>query len=425
MDDTLLEQTKLIPQPEKAQHQSYNDRVCAKCMGHRHLCGIKPCPILMRAKAQAQIDSAFTGTDLVGASPPSVFVGESGYPKVLAGPLVPPLRSEEAAYMERPDHWLTKSIDEILSLRFSLVRTKKYIPVTSASNPSRDLAETQTLALSESPIVSEATLLKRPQFTTVFSDVTLPIGPSAPLRTFKLDDNPKVPKAIDKVASDTDLKAVTGIKELFDDGIRLEHITRLLSVGTIGQKKKRRLVPTKWSITATDDIIGKQLHQEVLRNPWINDYRVSIDRALGNTVALLFLPSGWQFEAMESWLGGLRPPIITDHEWFKGRKDYAKDVVGAYYATRLPALEYLSNIGRQAGVIVFMEIDPQQWVPLGVWRFREIAKRALETRVNSYTSLDEALMEIASHLRIPMHRWLETSKIYPEFKAQTKLSDFL
>ena len=379
----------------------------------------------MRAKAQAQIDSAFTGTDLVGASPPSVFVGESGYPKVLAGPLVPPLRSEEAAYMERPDHWLTKSIDEILSLRFSLVRTKKYIPVTSASNPSRDLAETQTLALSESPIVSEATLLKRPQFTTVFSDVTLPIGPSAPLRTFKLDDNPKVPKAIDKVASDTDLKAVTGIKELFDDGIRLEHITRLLSVGTIGQKKKRRLVPTKWSITATDDIIGKQLHQEVLRNPWINDYRVSIDRALGNTVALLFLPSGWQFEAMESWLGGLRPPIITDHEWFKGRKDYAKDVVGAYYATRLPALEYLSNIGRQAGVIVFMEIDPQQWVPLGVWRFREIAKRALETRVNSYTSLDEALMEIASHLRIPMHRWLETSKIYPEFKAQTKLSDFL
>ncbi|MFW9806958.1 MAG: hypothetical protein ACFFFK_09545, partial [Candidatus Thorarchaeota archaeon] len=392
-----MEQTKLMPQPEKVQHQSYNDRVCAKCMGHRHLCGIKPCPILMRAKAQAQIDNAFTGTDLIGASPPSVFVGESGYPKVLAGPLVPPLRSEEAAYMERPDHWLTKSIDEILSLRFSLVRTKKYIPVTSASDPSRDLAETQTLALSESPLVSEATLLKRPQFTTVFSDVTLPIGPSAPLRTFKLDDNPKVPKAIDKVASDTDLKAVTGIKELFDDGIRLEHITRLLSVGTIGQKKKRRLVPTKWSITATDDIIGKQLHRDVLRNPWINDYRVSIDRALGNTVALLFLPSGWQFEAMESWLGGLKPPIITDHEWFKGRKDYAKDVVGAYYATRLPALEYLSNIGRQAGVIVFMEIDPQQWVPLGVWRFREIAKRALETRVNSYTSLDEALMEISSH----------------------------
>ena len=393
-------------------------------MGHRHLCGIKPCPILMRAKAQAQIDDAFTGMDLTGASPPSVFVGESGYPKVLAGPLVPPVRSDEAMYMERPDHWLTKTIDEILSLRFSLVRTKKYIPVTAASDPTRDLAETQTLALSDSPLVSEATLLKRPQFTSVFSDVTLPIGPSAPLRTFKIDDNPKVPKVIDRVTSDTDLKAVTGVKDLFDGGIRLEHITRLLSVGTIGQKKKRRLVPTKWSITATDDIVGKQLHKEVLRNPWINDFRVSIDHALGNTVALLFLPSGWQFEAMESWLGGLRPPIISDHEWFKGRKDYAKDVVGAYYATRLPALEYLANIRRQAGVIVFMEIDPQQWIPLGVWRFREIAKRALETTMESFGSLEEALNYIAPNLRVPMRRWLETSRIYTAFRSQTKLTDF-
>jgi hypothetical protein len=151
---------------------------------------------------------------------------------------------------------------------------------------------------------------------------------------------------------------------------------------------------------------------------------VSIDHALGNTVALLFIPSGWQFEAMESWLGGLKPPIISDHEWFKGRKDYAKDVVGAYYATRLPALEYLVNIRRQAGVIVFMEIDPQHWIPLGVWRFREIAKRALETTVKSFNTLDEALSEIAPHFRIAMHRWLETSKIYPEFKNQTKLTDF-
>ncbi|MFW9809947.1 MAG: hypothetical protein ACFFE6_11285 [Candidatus Thorarchaeota archaeon] len=419
-----MEQTKLEPEQKAAKPLSYNDRVCSRCMGHRHLCGIKPCPILMRAKAQARIDDAFIGMDLTGSSPPSVFVGESGYPKVLAGPLIPPVRSDEARYMERPDHWLTKTIDEILSLRFSLVRTKKYIPVTDASNPSRELAETQALALSEEPLVSEATLLKRPQFTSVFSDVTLPIGPSAPLRSFTLDDNPKVPKVIDRVTSDTDLKAITGVKNLFDGGIRLEHITRLLSVGTIGQKKTRRLVPTKWSITATDDIIGRQLHKEVLGNTWINDFRVSIDQALGNTVVLLFLPSGWQFEAMECWLGGIKPPIISDHEWFKGRKDYAKDVVGAYYATRLPALEYLTSIRRQAGVIVFMEIDPQQWIPLGVWRFREIAKRALESNMKSFSSIEEALNDISPNLRIPMHRWLETSRIYKTFQSQTKLQDF-
>ncbi|MHA2044167.1 MAG: Nre family DNA repair protein [Candidatus Thorarchaeota archaeon] len=420
-----MPQTKLEAAPKPAKTQSYDERVCSKCMGHRALCGITPCPLLMRAKAQARIDDAFTGTDLSGASPPSVFIGESGYPKVLAGPLIPPVRIDEAETMERPDLWLDHTLDEILSLRFSLVRTKKHIPVTEASDPSRDLAETQALALSENALTSEATLLKRPQFTTVFSNRTLPIGPSAPLKSFKLEDNPKIPKVVDKVTSDTDLKAVSGVMDLFQDGIRQEHITRLLSVGVLGQRKRRRLVPTKWSITATDDIIGRRLHRDVLKYEWINDFRVSVDNALGNTVALLFMPNAWQFEAMESWLGGLKPPIITDYEWSRGRKDYARSVAGAYYATKLPVLEYLVENRRQAGVIVFMEIDPQQWVPLGVWRFREIAKRALQTQVKSFISLEEALSEIGSHLRIPMHRWLETSKVYSEYMAQTKLTDFM
>ncbi|MDH4214061.1 MAG: hypothetical protein OEV85_09085, partial [Candidatus Thorarchaeota archaeon] len=295
----------------------------------------------------------------------------------------------------------------------------------AAIDPPRDLAETQTLALSESALYSEATLLKKPSFTTIFSDRTLPIGPSAPLDFFRLEDEPKVPKVVDKITSDTDLKAVGGIMELFNDGIRQEHITRLLSVGVLGQRKKRRLVPTKWSITAIDDIVGRRLHRQVLRFSAINDFLVSIDQALGNTVAILFYPSGWQFEAMESWLGGLNPPIINDFEFGKGRKDYAKAVVGAYYATRLPVLEYLVKKKRQSGVIVFLETDPAQWIPLGVWRFREIAKRALDRGVKKFQSMDEATTEIGKYLRNPVHRWLKRSRLYSEFKTQTKLSDFI
>lgn len=394
-------------------------------MGHRHLCGVKPCPLLMRARALSSIEGAVSGLDLSGSSPPSVFVGEQGYPKVLAGPLVPPVLGDEAAIMERPDLWLDKTIDEILSFRFNLVRTKKLIPVRAAADPPRVLAETQTLALSETPTTSEATLLKRPTFSSVFSDRTLPIGPSAPLQLFVLEDNPKVPKAVDKATSDTDLKAVGGIMEMFEGGVHQQQMTRLLSIGLLGEQKQRRLVPTKWSITAVDDIIGKELHKRVLRLPWINDYMVHSSQALGNTVVLLFLPSGWQFEGMECWLGGIRPPIITDHEWYKGRTTYARSVTGAYYATRLPALQYLNDIHRQAGVIVFMEIDPQEWVPLGVWRFREIARRALATSGKRFTTLDEAADEVGRWLRVPVSRYLGVSKIYREFTTQTKITDFM
>jgi hypothetical protein len=152
---------------------------------------------------------------------------------------------------------------------------------------------------------------------------------------------------------------------------------------------------------------------------------VSVDQALGNTVAILFYPSGWQFEALECWLGGLNPTIINDFEFGKGRKDYAKDVVGAYYATRLPVLEYLMSIRRQSGVIVFLETDPQVWIPLGVWRFREIAKRALDKGVKKFESIEEATAEIGKYLRNPVDRWLQKSQLYQDFKNQLKLTDFI
>ena len=69
-----MPQMKLEPTPKVRKQESYDERVCSKCMGHRALCGIRPCPLLMRAKAMARIDDAFTGRALVGASPPSVFV---------------------------------------------------------------------------------------------------------------------------------------------------------------------------------------------------------------------------------------------------------------------------------------------------------------------------------------------------------------
>lgn len=411
-------------EPKRTASLTYDERVCSKCMGHRALCGIRPCPLVMRARALVDIDSAVHDLTLTGSSPPSVFVGDSGYPKVLVGPLVPPILGEQTAIMEQPDLWLDRSIDEIISFRFSLVRTKQLLPVDLAADPSRILAETQTMALSERPMDSEAILLKKPQFTSFISKNTLPIGPSAPLDTFSLEDNPQVPRAVDRVTSDTDLRATTGIMELFDDGIGQEHVTRLFSVGLVGVQKRRKLVPTKWSITAVDDIVGKQLHRQVLRLPWMNDFEVYSDYALGNRVILLFLPSAWQFEAMECWLSGSNPLPIIDYEWYGGRKNYASSVAGAYYATKLPALEQLVEKRKQAGVIVFMEIDPKIWVPLGVWRFRSIARRALLNPAQKFSTLDEAIQAVGGMLRSPLENWIATSKIMHEFQTQSKLTDF-
>ncbi len=416
-------QTRLAP--NALTKPTLTEGMCAQCMGHRHLCGINPCPILLRAKSLVNIQSAVKGRTLFGSSPPGVFVGEFGYPKVLVGPLVPPILGDETAIMEKPDLWLDKTINDIISMRFSLVRTKAPIPVDSVIDGPRFLQETQALALSERPTDSEAVLIKKPTFSTLITGRTLPLGPSAPLDDFVLEGNPSIPRAVDRITSDTDANASTGILELFQERVSTQHITRLFSIGLVGEIRRRRLVPTRWSITAVDDIIGKQLHKRVLHYPMINDYEVYSANALGNTVVILLLPTAWQYEALECWLTGANLNVIQDDETYKGRSTYASSVVGAYYAARLPILEVLDRRRRQAGVIAFLETDPKIWVPLGVWRFRSLAKRALEESGKKFSTLEESLDFIRTKLHSPLQIWLNRSRVYERLITQTTLDEFL
>jgi hypothetical protein len=79
------------------------------------------------------------------------------------------------------------------------------------------------------------------------------------LKKAVLTSNPKINQHIEKAFSDTDLKAADALRILWKKGIDETALTRILSVGSLGVKVQRKLVPTRWSITATDDTLGKFL----------------------------------------------------------------------------------------------------------------------------------------------------------------------
>jgi Uncharacterized conserved protein len=239
-----------------------------------------------------------------------------------------------------------------------------------------------------------------------------------------LAENPRVPKPVDYVVSDTDLKAEQGIVKLYGSRVNQRQITRMFSIGLLGAKKQRRLVPTEWSITAIDDILGRAIHKEILSHPWINEFMIFGHKALANNVQILLFPSSWMFEAQEAWLISPSPVPGVDYELAQGRRSYASDLAGAYYAARLPVLEYLKRIRRQAGALVFMEVHPE-WIPLGVWRFREICREALKGQPVMFNTMEEALDEMGKRLSLPLSRWLKRSKILSWFKSQTRLTKFL
>ena len=181
--------------------------LCQTCKGFRNLCGKGLCPILVKARSLAEIQKVFTRTEFWGASPPGVFVGEFGYPKVALGPLVPPLANKDTEIFDAEDQWIFKSIDEIISYRTSLLRGKQTLSVHSARDPEKLLTTTQELVMADKPVDTELSFVKRPRLDIVFSSREPPAGPSGELKKALLTENPKVPRQVDKIVADTDFES--------------------------------------------------------------------------------------------------------------------------------------------------------------------------------------------------------------------------
>ena len=401
--------------------ETRRESLCVRCRGFMALCGKRVCPILVKAKTYTEFQHL--KSDIAGSAPPGVFVGSYGYPKVIAGPLIPPI-SGNTMDMDS-EKWLGLGFDDILRYRFQLVRSKSVININSAAEPTGILEKVQNLVLSDKPVDTEASFLKKPDSRVAFSMREAPTGPSADLKSFSMIDNPSVPRAVDKVTSDTDYRAGPGVLDLFRSSIDQRQITRLFSVGLLGEKTSRRLVPTGWSITAVDDIIGKGLIDRIKDYPTVDKYMVFSAGALANNVCILLTPTPWMFEGLEMWhMSAPNYHVDSDFEFYEGRKDYASSLAGAYYAARMPVSGYLDTARRQAGAIAFLEVL-NDWIPLGVWRFRELTKEALTTPPASFDTLDLAVDELSRRLKSPVKPWLNASALYRYMREQKRLFDFL
>lgn len=396
---------------------------CRVCRGDIKGCRLAICPYLVRVRSWFEERRDLQTTNLFGASPPSAFVGSWGYPKVLVGPLVPPVRGEDTSILDASESWLSYELAEILRFRLSLVRGKAARRVAEARVPDSILSTVQEAAMASKPVDTEVWFTKKPSLMSPFSARAPPSGPSADVSKIDLASNPSVPRRVDDLVSDTDVRAGEAVADLYDHGISQSQITRIFSVGLLGMKDRRKLVPTEWSITAVDDILAKELAAEVRAAPWISEFEVASASGLANNVAILLFPQAFMFEALEAWNLEANPTPAHDHEFAGGRTTYPDQIAGAYHATRLPVLEGLAARRRQAGAIVFMEVY-EDWVPLGVWRYRELARAALRKKPARFPSLNLAEAELGLRLRLPISNWWRASVLRAYLRSQRRISSY-
>ena len=403
--------------------------LCVVCKGSRLLCGKTRCPIIVKVNYYLKSVPLMSSEEIAGASPPSVFIGRIGYPNVYAGPLVPPV-DEDTSMFDLPELWFGKSIDEIVAFRSMLIRGKQRVHVRKFGEAGRTIEKTRELALAIRPVDVELMLTKKPHGSIFLSDEVQPFGPSAPIRDLKLGST-SWDHHIEKAYSDSDLKAVPAVLELYSKGVLETKIQRAFSVGAFGIEKNRRLVPTRWSITAVDDIISKNLMSQVRQFPEINEYRVYESRYLDNVFEVLMIPREWNYEAIEAWYPGTvwnpdgkHVVMFGDWEGHDGRTTYA-EIGGCYYAARLAVCDQLAKERRQATVIVLREAHPGYIMPVGVWQVRENVRNAMHQKPLTYNTLNEALQRIAGQFRIPLESWIRESQLIRNTLSQKRITDFL
>ena len=319
--------------------------------------------------ARASFEAVQRGDSLFGATAPSVFVGRSSYPNVSAGILSPVADAEDAAEYATSTEWYERGlgIDSVLQYRTGLLNSRRAASVNVEDVWDGFVGVQREVAIADRPVDVEIGLSSRPEFDAdryARPTANAPSGPNVSAESADLAENPHVPRTVEKTLEDDDWNAQGAMTYLYRRGLDVYEINRVLSVGALGQGANRRLVPTRWSITAVDDTIGQYLRGRIRDAPSVDEVEVRMNEYMGNRYWVVLAPGSWEYELVEMKSpGSVWNPDPHGEIWmgaasegFEGRTGYVEETAGAYYASRLGVLEHLADRGRQAKALVLREV---------------------------------------------------------------------
>ena len=380
---------------------------------------------------------------VVGSVSPSIFVGRSNYPTVSTGLLSPVGREDRAATFETSAAWYDEgvSIGDVFERRTSLLNANRGVDVNDAGagdgtgvHDAWDgwLGVQREVAIADRPVDVEIGLdgTLDLDFEVGVEDVKTPTGPRASARDAALGENPHVPRPVQKTLEDDDWRAEGAMTYLYRRGFDVYEINTILSAGALGRGANRRLVPTRWSITAVDDTVGQYLRGSIRSNPTIDAIEVHRNEYLGNAFWVVLVPGNWEYELVELKApGSIWNPdpeagtyLAAASEGREGRTGYVEETAGAYYAARLGVLEHLDDRDRQAKALVCRHVSDDYWGPVGVWQVREAVRNAFSGEHGTAETFGEAVRGVADHLPISPGRLRRKSTMAAGLQAN--LADF-
>ncbi len=360
--------------------EAYN--LCLRCKGARRLCGLPYCPLIEGFRARVKAVESIHGNEVSGSTPPTIVVGEHGYPRVRVYYGVPPgIHGLKAKEYDSPDKWFLRlGLDRIIELRSNLLSL--VLPAYIYDPYKLYEKEIGLAVVSSKPVDSEAVLKEKPIPRITFDSITPPRGPSASVQDVRITSNPSLNPRLEKLIWD-DLRASEGVWLLYREGLDFYTIVRALTIGFLGRSGQRRLVPTRWGITAVDSMISSKLLSRIKKSPIVNGTLVFYSEYLHNKYIVVLVPGRYRglwievWQPHSLWNPKAKPSTLIVKEDYRGRMNV---VDGGYLAARTSVLEYLYSIGRQARIAILREVLPQYMFPVGNWQIRLTVSHALRKK---------------------------------------------
>jgi hypothetical protein len=359
---------------------------------------------------EAQFETVVQGDALYGATAPEIFVGRSEYPQVSTGLLSPVDPGADPADFATSEQWYRRGfgIDDVLRRRTGLLNATRSSSVDVSDVWDGFVGVQREVAIADHPVDVEVGLTGSTELDLSFDDVQTPTGPRAQARNADLAENPHVPRPVEKTLADDDWQAEGAITYLYRRGFDVYDINTVLAAGALGRTSNRRLVPTRWSITAVDDTVGQYLRGSLRTASSVDEVQVWHNGYLGNDYWVLLAPGNWEFELLELKApGSVWNPaadgeyyLAADSEGFDGRTTYVEETAGAYHAARLGVLDHLASIDRQASCLVIRHATERYWAPVGVWQIREGVRHAFEGEPAVAESFGAAVSRLATQLPV-------------------------
>ena len=382
---------------------------------------------------ERQFEQVVQGDSLFGSTAPEIFVGRSNYPNISTGLLSPMDREAEAAEFATSGEWYQRGfgIDDVLQRRTGLLNSTRSARVNVEDVWDGFVGVQREVAIADQPVDVEVGLDGSPEIDLSVDDISTPTGPRARARDATLAENPSVPRPVEKTLEDDDWQAEGAMNYLYRRGFDVYDINTILSAGALGQGQNRRLVPTRWSITAVDDTVGKYLRGSIHNAPSIDEVQVWYNEYMANDYWVILAPGNWEFELVELKApGSIWNPdadgeyyMAADSESYSGRNEYVDETSGAYYASRLAVLEHLAEIDRQATCLVIRHAREAYWAPIGVWQIREGVRHAFEEGQPAIAeTFHGAVKELAPQLPVSLTALRRKSELVAG--TQSRLTDF-